>query len=103
MDKATLTQIFNRGFRFGANARARAGLPLSGETAPPLQTPTAPAECRLASEQKAWSVGYSMGYKMGASDAELASVAEPGAHGMISGLGEQMLEIFGVFPDDDVV
>ena len=29
--------------------------------------------------------------------AELASVGDPGAHGMISGMSEQMLEMFGFF------
>ena len=38
-----------------------------------------------------------MGYKVGASDAELASVDIPGACGMISGFSEEFLEIFGFF------
>lgn len=38
-----------------------------------------------------------MGYQVGASDAELASVDVPGAHGMVSGMSEQMLEMFGAF------
>ena len=38
-----------------------------------------------------------MGYQVGASDAELASVDVPGPHGMISCLNEQMLEMFGAF------
>ena len=97
MDKIKLTDIFNRGFRCGANARAGAGLPLSGENQPPKQMPMVPTEFGSPFEQKAWIIGYSMGYKMGASDAELASVTEPGAHGMVSGLGDQMLELFGVF------
>ena len=92
VDKIKLTEIFNRGFRVGANARASNGLPLSGESQPPAKMPTVPTEYGLPLEQNAWTVGYSMGYKMGASDAELASVTEPGAHGMIAGLGEQMLE-----------
>jgi hypothetical protein len=38
-----------------------------------------------------------MGYQVGASDVELASVDVPGAHGMVSGMSEQMLEMFGAF------
>ena len=37
------------------------------------------------------------GYQIGASDTELASVDVPGAHGMVSEMNEQMLEIFGAF------
>jgi hypothetical protein len=37
---------------------------------------------------------------MGASDAELASVEIPGAVGMISGLGPEILEIMGLFKAD---
>ncbi len=66
---------------------------------PPARIPAPPAEFGLPFEQKAWTVGYLMGYKMGASDSELARVTEPGAHGMVRGLGEQMLEMLGVFRD----
>jgi hypothetical protein len=51
-------------------------------------------------ERKAWENGYTMGYRMGASDAELASVEIPGAVGMISGLGPEILEIMGLFKAD---
>jgi len=33
-----------------------------------------------------------MGYQVGASDEDLASVDVPGAHGMVSSMSEQMLE-----------
>jgi hypothetical protein len=38
-----------------------------------------------------------MGYQVGASDTQLASVDVPGAHGMVSGFGEPFLEMFGFF------
>ena len=97
MDKSKLTEIFNRGFRRGANERAGSGLALSRETQPPRQVPAFPAECRTSSEQAAWSEGYTMGFQVGASDTELAGVDVPGAHGMVSVMSEQMLEMFGVF------
>ncbi len=107
MDKTRLTEIFNRGFRLGANDRAANGSQLSGERQPPSQIPSLPAECGARSEQTAWREGYSMGYQLGASDAELASVDLPGAHGMISDMSQQMLEMFGAFKkmsdDNDVV
>jgi hypothetical protein len=101
MDKTKFTEIFNRAFRLGANDRAGGGLSLSGETQPPTQIPSPPADCVVSSGQAAWTEGYTMGYRLGASDADLASVDVPGAHGMISGMSEQMLEMFGVFKDEN--
>ena len=49
------------------------------------------------SAQIAWTVGYATGYQIGASDTELANVDAPGAHGMVSGMSEQMLEMVGAF------
>jgi hypothetical protein len=46
-------------------------------------------------EREAWVEGYRGGDKCGASDAELASVEIPGAHGMISGFEWEFLERFG--------
>jgi hypothetical protein len=97
MDKTKLTNIYNQGFRRGANDRAAGGSPSSGERKPPSQIPSLPAECVSRSERTAWTEGYSMGYQVGASDAELASVEVPGAHGMVSGMSEQMLEMCGAF------
>jgi len=45
----------------------------------------------------AWQKGFTMGFRIGASDKELASVDVPGAHGMISGFSEEILEQFGFF------
>ena len=45
----------------------------------------------------AWQKGFAMGFRIGASDKELASVEVPGAHGMISGFSEEILEQFGFF------
>jgi hypothetical protein len=97
MNRARVTEIFNLGFRRSANDRASAGIPLSATRTTPNQIPSAPSDYGLAPEPQAWKEGYSMGYETGASDAELASVSEPGAHGMLAGLGEGMLELFGVF------
>ena len=97
MDKYRLTEIFNRGFRRGANDRFAGGSPLSGERQPQSRIPSSPAEYVHRSDQAAWTEGYSMGYQMGASDEELASVDVPGAHGMVTGMSEQMLEMFGAF------
>jgi hypothetical protein len=106
MDKTRITETFNRGFRCGANDRAAGGSPLSGERQPPTQIPALPTEIVGRSEQTAWTDGYTMGYQVGASDAELASVDVPGANGMVSGMSEQMLEMFGAFKkmsdDNDV-
>ena len=97
MDKSRLTEIFNRGFRRGANDRATKGLPLSRETQPPTDIPDCPQAHDDASGQIAWTVGYATGYQIGASDAELASVDVPGAHGMVSEMSEEMLEMVGAF------
>jgi hypothetical protein len=97
MDKIRLTEIFNHGFRRGANDRAASGLPLSGETQPPSRIHSLPAEYGAQSERAAWTEGYFMGYQVGASDAELTSVDAPGAHGMIASMSEQMLEMLGTF------
>jgi hypothetical protein len=42
-----------------------------------------------------------MGFQIGASDAELVGVEIPGACGMISGLGEEILEIMGLFRPEE--
>jgi hypothetical protein len=99
MDRARLTAVFNAGFRRGANDRAASGLVISAtETPPPpAEVPSPPAELVAPVEQRAWQEGYSMGFTMGLSDAELASVSEPAAQGMVSELDAQMLELFGVF------
>lgn len=95
--KIRLTEIFNHGFRRGANDRAASGSKPSSERQPPKEIPPFPEEYRESSEQMAWTEGYSMGYQVGASDAELASVDVPGAHGMIAGMGPEMMEMFGAF------
>ena len=97
MDKSRLTEIFNRGFRRGANDRARRGLPLSRATQPPNDIPDCPEGHGDTSGEIAWTVGYATGYQIGASDTEMASVDVPGAHGLVSGMSEQMLEIVGAF------
>ena len=97
MDKPRLTEIFNRGFRQGANDRANRGLPLARATEPPSQIP----DCREShgdlSGQIAWNMGYATGYQIGASDTELASVDGPAAHGMLFEMNEEMLEKVGAF------
>ena len=99
MNRAQLTSVFNQGFRRGANDRAAAGLVLSRtETPPPpANIPLPPAQIAAPIEQRAWQEGYSMGYTMGCSDAELANVADPSAQDMVASLEEDMLELFGVF------
>ncbi|HZL87993.1 MAG TPA: hypothetical protein VFB96_06415 [Pirellulaceae bacterium] len=99
MNRAQLTSVFNLGFRRGANDRAAAGLVITRtETPPPpAEIPAPPAACTTHLDQQAWKEGYTMGYTMGSSDAELASVTEPAAHGMVSTLEQEMLELFGVF------
>ena len=99
MDKAKLTAVFNQGFRCGADDRAAAGLVISRTTTPPppAHVPHPPAECTSFLEQKAWQEGYSMGFTMGASSSELAAESNPAAHGMVSALNQEMVEMFGVF------
>jgi hypothetical protein len=96
MDKVRLTQVFNRGFRRAANERAAAGLTPSADLRTPA-VPSAPEDCGSRMEQLAWAEGYEMGYQVGASDAELAGVEVPGAHGMVSGFEEGFLEMTGFF------
>src|SRR5437588_118838 len=91
------TRLFNRGFRRGANDRTAAGLQVSELVKRPGSLPPADEHCIGTRESEAWQEGYLMGYKVGASDAELASVDIPGACGMISGFSEEFLEIFGFF------
>ena len=65
-----------------------------------LEIPTAipePDHPLRGFEHGAWRKGYMTGFRTGASDAELASVDVPGAHGMISGFTDQFLEQFGFF------
>jgi hypothetical protein len=99
MDKAKLTAVFNLGFRSGADDREAAGLVISGTTTPPppAHVPAPPGTCATAMEQKAWQEGYTMGFTMGASSSELARETNPAAHGMVSALDQEMVEMFGVF------
>jgi hypothetical protein len=96
-DKARFVHLFNLGFRKGANDRAAAGLEIAAERTAPHPVPPVPAECARDLDRKAWVQGYVTGYKLGASDAELASVDIPGAHGMISGFDEDFLAQFNFF------
>ena len=85
MNRAELTAVFNQGFRCGSNDRAAAGLVLSRtETPPPpAHIPLPPPQLTSELMQRAWREGYSMGYTMGGSDAELAaarSVLNGGAY-----------------------
>jgi hypothetical protein len=99
-DRTRLTDLFNLGFRRGANDCASVGLSHGIEPGQPMRPapppPPAPTDLKKL-EQAAWERGYAMGYKIGASDAELASVEVPGACGMISGLGQEILEAMGLF------
>ena len=95
-EKTRLTEIFNLGFRRGANDRAAAGIKPTKETSIP-PAPPPPPEHDNDCDRKAWAEGHRTGYKIGASDAELASVDIPGAHGMISGFDEKFMEQFGLF------
>ena len=97
--KSRLTEVFNLGFRHGANDRAAAGIIISSERPPSTNIPSPPSEFGDDIERKAWMEGYRGGYKCGASDAELASVEIPGAHGMISGFDWEFLERFGFFKE----
>src|SRR5712664_1493453 len=95
MNRARLIQVFNLGFRRGANDRVAAGIAPSADLRPSV--PALPPDCNGVSEHFAWREGYETGYQLGASDGQLASVDVPGAHGMISGSGEEFLELFGFF------
>lgn len=97
MDKRRLTEIFNRGFRDGANERARRGFPLSPTTQPPSQIPDFPEAPDDLSAQLAWTLGYATGYQLGASDSELAGADSSTETGLVSGMDEQRLEMLGVF------
>lgn len=99
MDKAKLTTVFNLGFRQGASDRAASGMVLSHtETPPPpAKVPTAPAPISDPVEQRAWQEGYSMGFTMGSSPAELAASANPANSGLVGELEQEMVEMFGVF------
>lgn len=61
--------VFNLGFRRGANDRAAAGLPYGPNPDWPSVVPDPPAECN----GDAWCSGYRMGYVIGAADCELLS------------------------------
>src|SRR5207248_8927679 len=104
IDNSKLTNLFNLGFRRGANDRFAIGLNSCCEASPPLNqpplAPPPPSECNRA-ESKIWKDGYAMGFQIGASDAELARVEIPGACGMISGLGEEILEMIGLLRPED--
>jgi hypothetical protein len=94
--KNRYTEIFNRAFRRGANERTAFGLKPSPELQAP-QTIPQPSVPLKGYEQVAWEQGFTTGFRVGASDAELASVDVPGAHGMISGFSQEFLEQFGFF------
>jgi hypothetical protein len=95
--KKWLTEVFNLGFRRGANDRAAIGLAPGPDNHPPTETPPADIECCSSKEQQTWNQGYDMGYRAGASDAELASTDIPGAHGMIRGFTQECLQMIGFF------
>lgn len=94
--RSKYTEIFNRAFRRGANERSALGLSPSPDHKPPLNIPP-PAVPLKGMEDDAWQRGFRMGFQIGASDKELASVEVPGAHGMIRGFSEEILEQFGFF------
>jgi hypothetical protein len=98
--KSRYTEIFNRAFRRGANERAEFGLKASRELQAP-QTIPQPSVPLKGYERVAWEQGFTTGFRIGASDAELASVDAPGAHGMIVGFGQEFLEQFGFFAKED--
>ncbi len=95
-DKSKYTEVFNRAFRRGANERAGLGLQRAGDLKPPGSIPE-PATPLKGIELVAWEKGFTVGFQIGASDAELASVEVPGACGMISGFDQEFLEQFGFF------
>ncbi len=47
-------------------------------------------------DRRAWRQGYPLGFAMGASDDELASVPVPGAVGMIREVGPELLAMLGL-------
>jgi hypothetical protein len=94
--KSKYTEVFNRAFRRGANERAAVGLRPSADLNPPLNIPE-PVGPLKGAEYDAWQKGFAMGFRIGASDVELASVDVPGAHGLISGFSEEILGQFGFF------
>lgn len=93
----TLVATFNLGFRRGANDRHRAGLPLEGSHEPSGSLPE--TDRGSERETRVWQQGYLLGYSVGASDEELASVPEPGAVGMIREIGPEMLAMLQGFGD----
>ena len=97
IDKPKLTELFNLGFRRGANDRAALGLSLGQPAEFPGRMPSSGSACLSPMERQAWEAGYRRGYRVGASDTELASVEVPGAHGMISGFSEEFLNLIGFF------
>jgi hypothetical protein len=101
--RVEITNVFNAGFWRGANDRAAAGIKYDSESLKDVQVPQPPqAPSELSASLTAvWKSGYETGYQCGASDAELASVAVPGACGMLSGMGEGLLEMMGFFKDVD--
>jgi len=101
--RVEITNVFNTGFRRGANDRAATGIKYDSESLKDVRVPQPPqAPSELSGSLAAiWKSGYETGYQCGASDAELASVAVPGACGLLSGLGDEILEMIGLFKDAD--
>lgn len=80
--------IFNRGFRTGANARAASGVAPGRIERRPFNAP------RFADEKKRiYARGYRAGYEMGASDDEIAAAENPGAAGKVRGLSEEVAKL----------
>lgn len=94
--KSRYTEIFNRAFRRGANERAAFGLKPSQGLQPPRTIPQ-PSVPLAGYERVAWEQGFTTGFRCGASDAELAGVEIPGAHGLITGFSQEFLEQCGFF------
>jgi hypothetical protein len=106
LDKNRITELFNLGFRRGANDRAGMGVTYAHKPGEPVRQapePPAPPPDLSTTERKAWESGYGMGYQLGASDADLASVEVPGACGMISGLGPDILDMMGLFKTEESI
>ena len=99
MDKENICEIFNKGFRKGANARFNNGFDIQEANAITLSDIPKPDFSNNHFELEAWRVGYIYGFKMGASDIELKTNNEPGTHGMISALSIQMMKLFGIFEE----